>query len=34
MIPAHDSSGEIIGIARHSKSRAPIEELTSVRITP
>lgn len=29
----HHSSGEIIGIARHRESRAPIEELTSARIT-
>jgi len=27
------SKGEIIGIARHGESRAPIEELASVRIT-
>ena len=26
-------TGHLIGIARHSKSRAPIEELTSARIT-
>jgi MOSC domain-containing protein YiiM len=28
-----NSTGEIIAIARHSKSREPIEELTSARIT-
>jgi MOSC domain-containing protein YiiM len=28
-----ESTGEVIGIARHSESRAPIEELTSARIT-
>jgi MOSC domain-containing protein YiiM len=28
-----NSSGEVIGIARHSKSRTPIEELSSALIT-
>jgi MOSC domain-containing protein YiiM len=29
----HHSSGEIVGSARHRESRAPIEELTSIRVT-